>query len=155
MLLLLAVTMLIGGCAQSSPEHVGSPSVSYTEPPLPAAATPAPETGTTPAPAPEKDCGDPTASLRPFPDTDSAPPMPTVDAIRARGRLVVGLDTGSNLMSFRDPATGAIQGFDVDIAREIRGTCSAIPTGSSTASSRRRIARRHCRSRWSTSSPRR
>lgn len=117
-LALVAATLLIGGCAESSPEHVGSPSVSYTEPPLPAAATPAPETSAAP-PTPEKDCGDPTASLRPFPDADAAPPMPTVDAIRARGRLVVGLDTGSNLMSFRDPATGAIQGFDVDIAREI------------------------------------
>ncbi|MBC2639588.1 MULTISPECIES: glutamate ABC transporter substrate-binding protein [unclassified Rhodococcus (in: high G+C Gram-positive bacteria)] len=116
-LLLLAVVVLTGGCAQSSPEHVGSPSVSYTEPPLPAAATPAPEAGAAP-PTPAEDCGDPTASLRPFPD-DSATPMPTVDAIRARGRLVVGLDTGSNLMSFRDPTTGAVEGFDVDVAREI------------------------------------
>ncbi|MFC9361428.1 glutamate ABC transporter substrate-binding protein [Rhodococcus sp. NPDC057014] len=113
---LLAATLLIGGCAEAAPEHVGSPSLSYTEPPLPAAATPAPDTGSAP-PAPEKDCGDPTASLRPFPGTDT--PMPTVDAIRARGRLVVGLDTGSNLMSFRDPASGAIEGFDVDVAREI------------------------------------
>ena len=31
----------------------------------------------------------------------------------------MGLDTGSNLMSFRDPATGRLEGFDVDIAREI------------------------------------
>ncbi|MFE5700275.1 glutamate ABC transporter substrate-binding protein [Rhodococcus koreensis] len=115
-LVLLAATLLIGGCAEAAPEHVGSPNVSYTEPPLPAAAAPAPETSAAP-PAPEKDCGDPTASLRPFPDSDT--PMPTVDAIRARGRLVVGLDTGSNLMSFRDPATGAIEGFDVDVAREI------------------------------------
>lgn len=113
-LVLIAATLLIGGCAEAAPEHVGSPSMSYTEPPLPAAAAPAPETSAAP-PTPEKDCGDPTASLRPFPDT----PMPTVDAIRARGRLVVGLDTGSNLMSFRDPATGAIEGFDVDVAREI------------------------------------
>ncbi|QYB06211.1 glutamate ABC transporter substrate-binding protein [Rhodococcus sp. USK10] len=115
-LVLIAATLLIGGCAEAAPEHVGSPSMSYTEPPLPAAAAPAPETSAAP-PTPEKDCGDPTASLRPFPDTDT--PMPTVDAIRARGRLVVGLDTGSNLMSFRDPATGAIEGFDVDVAREI------------------------------------
>lgn len=66
-------------------------------------------------PAPEPDCGDPTASLRPVAD----PTGPALDLIRARGRLVVGLDTGSNLMSYRDPATGRITGFDVDIAREI------------------------------------
>lgn len=64
---------------------------------------------------PARDCGDPTASLRP----DGTTTGPTLDAIRARGRLVVGLDTGSNLMSYRDPATGRITGFDVDIAREI------------------------------------
>jgi polar amino acid transport system substrate-binding protein len=36
-----------------------------------------------------------------------------------RGRLVVGLDTGSNLFSFRDPVSGTIVGFDADIAREV------------------------------------
>lgn len=119
-LLLLAVVTVLGGCAQEpAPEHVGAPSISYTEPPLPAAATMAPATGGTTSPAPGNDCGDPTASLRPFPDTEPPPPMPGVDEIRARGRLVVGLDTGSNLMSFRDPTSGAITGFDVDIAREV------------------------------------
>lgn len=67
------------------------------------------------APPPQPDCGDPTASLSPT-GADSGP---TLDAIRARGRLIIGLDTGSNLMSYRDPATGLITGFDVDIAREI------------------------------------
>ena len=37
----------------------------------------------------------------------------------ARGRLIVGLDIGSNLFSFRDPITGEIVGFDVDIAGEV------------------------------------
>ncbi len=58
-----------------------------------------------------------TASLRPFTnpvDADAA-----VADIRARGRLIVGLDIGSNLFSFRDPITGEITGFDVDIAGEI------------------------------------
>lgn len=40
-------------------------------------------------------------------------------AIAGRGRLIVGLDIGSNPFSFRDPLTGDIQGFDVDVAREI------------------------------------
>ena len=51
-------------------------------------------------------------------------------AIRARGRLIVGLDIGSNLFSFRDPITGEITGFDVDIAgevaRDIFGTPSQV-----------------------------
>jgi len=42
----------------------------------------------------------------------------------------VGLDIGSNLFSFRDPVTGGITGFDVDIAgevaRDIFGKPSAV-----------------------------
>ena len=53
-----------------------------------------------------------------------------VARIRARGRLIVGLDIGSNLLSFRDPITGDITGFDVDIAgevaRDIFGTPSKV-----------------------------
>jgi polar amino acid transport system substrate-binding protein len=63
------------------------------------------------------DACNPTASLRPFDnpaDADAA-----VANIRARGRLIVGLDIGSNLFSFRDPITGEIVGFDVDIAGEV------------------------------------
>ena len=53
-----------------------------------------------------------------------------VAKIKARGRLIVGLDIGSNLFSFRDPITGEITGFDVDIAgevaRDIFGTPSQV-----------------------------
>ncbi|MGX7730753.1 glutamate ABC transporter substrate-binding protein [Rhodococcus sp. 2H158] len=108
----VAVAAFTGGCATSPPEILADPDPSYTEPPLPERATVAPSAAPVP---PEPDCGDPTAGLRP----DGATTGPTLDAIRARGRLVVGLDTGSNLMSFRDPATGRITGFDVDVAREI------------------------------------
>ena len=64
----------------------------------------------------DNDC-DLTASLRPFPDRDQA--NAAVANIRNRGRLIVGLDIGSNLFSFRDPITGEITGFDVDIAGEV------------------------------------
>src|SRR4051812_27711755 len=58
-----------------------------------------------------------TASLRPFGDRSEADDA--VSKIKARGRLIVGLDIGSNLLSFRDPITGEITGFDVDIAGEV------------------------------------
>ncbi len=64
----------------------------------------------------DDDC-DLTASLRPFPDRAQADDA--VAPIKARGRLIVGLDIGSNLFSFRDPITGEITGFDVDIAGEV------------------------------------
>jgi polar amino acid transport system substrate-binding protein len=69
---------------------------------------------------PPEDSGDDcnrTASLRPFPTKAEADAA--VADIRARGRLIVGLDIGSNLFSFRDPITGEITGFDVDIAGEV------------------------------------
>ncbi|GAD83468.1 glutamate ABC transporter substrate-binding protein [Nocardia asteroides NBRC 15531] len=109
--LLLAAAALVGGCSDSAPapdDHTV-----YSEPPLPAKAIPIGTDTPVPARAGEQ-CGDPTASLRP-----STARGPRIDAIRARGRLVVGLDAGSNLFSFRDPLTGRIVGFDADIAREI------------------------------------
>lgn len=82
-----------------------------------------------PAPAvPEAENCDRTASLRPFPTRAAADAA--VASIKARGRLLVGLDIGSNLFSFRDPITGEITGFDVDIAgevaRDIFGTPQAV-----------------------------
>lgn len=52
-------------------------------------------------------------SLRP------GPAGPAVQEIRKRGRLLVGVDQNTYLFGFRDPATGQLSGFDVDIAREI------------------------------------
>lgn len=80
------------------------------------------------APEPNADHCDATASLRPF--RNKAEAEAAVAKIRQRGRLIVGLDIGSNLFSFRDPITGEITGFDVDIAgevaRDIFGTPSQV-----------------------------
>ena len=73
----------------------------------------------------ESDC-DRTASLRPF--KTQAEADAAVAAIRERGRLIVGLDIGSNLFSFRDPLTGNITGFDVDIAGEVARDIFGKPT---------------------------
>nr|WP_236078156.1 transporter substrate-binding domain-containing protein [Rhodococcus sp. P1Y] len=116
---MILVGLLVTSCV--SPEPLPpEPDVSYTEPPLPDGAGP-PTDAPDPA-TPDAQCARPTASLRPTPAglaAENTPPTPTIDAIKARGRLTVGLDTGSNLFSFRDPMTGKLVGFDVDIAREI------------------------------------
>ncbi|MFD0365358.1 glutamate ABC transporter substrate-binding protein [Nocardia sp. GCM10030253] len=110
----LVAVAFIGGCASDSISSAPAKTVRYNEPPLPAKAIPVlPNTPITPQATSQ--CGDPTASLRPT----SGASGPTIDAIRARGRLVVGLDTGSNLFSFRDPVSGAVVGFDADIAKEV------------------------------------
>ncbi|BBZ79267.1 ABC transporter substrate-binding protein [Mycolicibacterium anyangense] len=115
----------LSGCGKT--EYTVAPPVPTLAPPTPAGMTEmAPEPPQPPDPD-ENNC-DRTASLRPFPnkaDADAA-----VANIRARGRLIVGLDIGSNLFSFRDPITGEITGFDVDIAgevsRDIFGTPSQV-----------------------------
>ncbi|OZD72461.1 ABC transporter substrate-binding protein [Rhodococcus sp. 05-340-1] len=113
----ILVTALLVGC---SPPENSAPQVdtTFTEPPLPEGASVAARPTESPA---DDECARPTASLRPLPTGTDAPPppQPTIDALRAKGRLVVGLDTGSNLFSFRDPMTGQLVGFDVDIAREV------------------------------------
>ena len=40
-------------------------------------------------------------------------------AIVKRGRLKVGIDQNSYLWGFRDPATGQLAGYDVDVAKAI------------------------------------
>ncbi|NNH75941.1 glutamate ABC transporter substrate-binding protein [Nocardia uniformis] len=113
-LAVLAIAALaLTGCGEPDSAPRSDRTASYTDPPLPSGATAA-EPNSTPPPEPDG-CGDPTASLRPGAVRDRA----ALDAIRTRGRLLVGLDPGSNLFSFRDPATGTLQGFDVEIAREI------------------------------------
>lgn len=113
-LILLATALMVAGCSQTAPA-LTVPALTLS-PPTPAGMeelTPQPVQ----VPAPDADECDRTASLRPFDnkaDADAA-----VADIRKRGRLVVGLDIGSNLFSFRDPITGEITGFDVDIAGEV------------------------------------
>lgn len=42
-----------------------------------------------------------------------------VPNIIRRGRIIVGVDQSQYLLSFRDPVSGELQGFEVDLAREI------------------------------------
>ncbi|MGV0643531.1 glutamate ABC transporter substrate-binding protein [Mycolicibacterium sp. XJ879] len=112
--LLAATALLLSGCGQTTPTTT-PPGVTLV-PPTPAGMEELPPR---PARVPDEDDDDcdRTESLRPFPTKAEADAA--VADIRARGRLIVGLDIGSNLFSFRDPITGQITGFDVDIAGEI------------------------------------
>jgi polar amino acid transport system substrate-binding protein len=120
---MLAALVLLTGCGQTA-SVIPVPGVTLT-PPTPAGMEEAAPEPVRPAEAEERDC---TASLRPFPTKAQADAA--VATIKNRGRLIVGLDIGSNLFSFRDPITGEITGFDVDIAgevaRDIFGTPSQV-----------------------------
>ena len=105
-LLVLAAT-LVAGCSSAQP--LVEVSASLTTLPMPSGAA-----VVSSAPVAAVESCDATASLRPSTETG-----PAVEGIRQRGRLIVGLDQSTNLFSFRDPVSGQLQGFDVDIAREI------------------------------------
>ncbi|MEN1937669.1 glutamate ABC transporter substrate-binding protein [Paenibacillus sp. 102] len=42
-----------------------------------------------------------------------------VEKIKKRGKLVVGVKNDTNLFGLKDPATGKVEGFDVDIAKAL------------------------------------
>jgi polar amino acid transport system substrate-binding protein len=64
----------------------------------------------------------PQGSLRPAGSLPSPGHMPagsTMAAIEKRGYLRVGVDQTIDLTSYRNPLTGQLEGFDVDVARQI------------------------------------
>ncbi|GAA4603096.1 polar amino acid transport system substrate-binding protein [Actinoplanes octamycinicus] len=72
-----------------------------------------------PSAKPAPDC-DPRASLRPagaLPAPGRMPAGSTMAKIVARGRLIVGIDQNAYLFGYRDPNTGDLVGFEIDIAR--------------------------------------
>jgi polar amino acid transport system substrate-binding protein len=119
----LATAIVLAGCGRTESLTVA------TAPTLPPPTPVGMEQLSAKPPLPPDDSGqdcNATASLRPFPTKAEADAA--VADIRARGRLIVGLDIGSNLFSFRDPITGEITGFDVDIAGEIARDIFGAPS---------------------------
>ncbi|MEF9882962.1 glutamate ABC transporter substrate-binding protein [Streptomyces sp. P9-A4] len=82
-------------------------------------------------------CRNPEASLTP-----SSADGPSIDAIKKRGKLVVGVDQSSYRWGYRDPEKGTLEGFDIELARAIAADIlgnrndvilRAIPTNQRTA----------------------
>jgi polar amino acid transport system substrate-binding protein len=64
----------------------------------------------------------PRASYRPqgaLPPPRQMPAGSTMASIVQRGRLVVGVDQNAYLFGFRDPNTGQLVGFEIEIAKEV------------------------------------
>lgn len=76
----------------------------------------APETAGPAAPAQE--CENPTASYEPAADIEAVS-SEALQEIRDRGRLVVGVSSDTYLMGARNSFTGQLEGFDIDVARDI------------------------------------
>ena len=112
-LALFALAIATAGCQSSTPPAA----VTVT----PVEAWPAGAQQVTTAPvAANAEC-DREASLRPgpLPSAGAMPPGSTMAAIAERGRLVVGVDQNTYLFGFRNPSSGQLEGFDIDVAREV------------------------------------
>lgn len=107
--------LAVAGCGASP-----TPPPSVSIPPAPVRPAGAQEITTAPTAA-QADCGDAEASLRPGqqPAPGAMPPGSTMAAIADRGRLIVGVDQNTFMFGYRDPFSGELEGFDIDLAREI------------------------------------
>ena len=110
---LFALALTAVGCGSATPP----PLVSVA--PIDARPAGAQEVMTAPEAA-NAEC-DREASLRPGPQPSpgAMPPGSTMAAIAARGRLIVGVDQNTYPFGSRNPTSGQLEGFDIDLAREI------------------------------------
>jgi polar amino acid transport system substrate-binding protein len=121
--LLLAVTACAGGG-----QPVDLANVTSVQPPSPVGVEENPDTSTTSA-APAQPC-DPKASLRPaatLPPPGQMPNPSTMQTILNRGQLIAGVDQNTFLFGFRNPTTGALEGFDIDRVHEIAAAIFGDP----------------------------
>jgi polar amino acid transport system substrate-binding protein len=108
---LLAVLFLTSACGTSA----------YDATPLPAKPTQTPAASAAP-PAASPACGNPLASYAPtgpLPGPNALPAGSTMAQIKARGRLIAGVSADTLLLGSRNPITGAIEGFDIDMLKAV------------------------------------
>lgn len=123
-LVLAAIVALVAGCASDSGTTTIPQVVAAVPKPANAAEVSAPPT------VAAQDCGDKLASFRPLNPMPAPGQMPagsTMAKILQRGKLVVGVDQNTYNVGFRDPFTGEIQGFDIDMARTIAAAIFGDP----------------------------
>lgn len=126
----LAAALLLAGCGTVAvqppdervsfrpPEPVGASVLAQS--PTSTAST-ASTASSTAAPAPDTSC-DATASLLPpasLPPAGQMPAGSTMEAIARSGRLRVGVDQNIYLFGFRNSFSGELEGFDIDIAKQL------------------------------------
>jgi polar amino acid transport system substrate-binding protein len=116
----LAAAVAVSGCTADARPDGGGPAAVRVAEPAPLGVTTLPA-DTTESSTQAMTC-DPAASLRPtgpLPTPGQMPSGSTMERILRRGRLVAGVDQSSYLFGFRDPSTGAIEGFDIDVVRQV------------------------------------
>ena len=108
--------LAVAGCSSTG----GLSDLGWTQAPT----APGEEETTAPAPGGGStvQCDDPTQSypaLDFLPGPDALPSGSTMQEIRDRGSLIAGVSADTLLMGARNPFTGALEGFDVDMLRKV------------------------------------
>jgi polar amino acid transport system substrate-binding protein len=94
---------------------------SYSPTPLPSEASTPQPTSSAPTSKPAR-CGNPLASYKPsgpLPTPDTLPNGSTMAKIQKRGRLIAGVSADTYLLGSRNPSTGEIEGFDIDMVKSV------------------------------------
>ncbi len=121
-LLLVAIIGLAAACAspgQSSPAVPGTVGAPRVQPANASLVTASQSAGGT-----DNNCNDdrPTASLAPEQPLPAAGHMPAgsyMAAIAKRGYLLAGVDQNTYLWAYRDPTSGELAGFDIDMVDQV------------------------------------
>lgn len=116
---ILAAAVLVAGCGAGS------------TPPLPSVApptsSPAPSTSSVP---PLRGCNnDDRTRVESYAPDSSPGDSSTVAKIKKSGRLKVGVAADNLLFGFRNPITGVVEGFDIDIVNEVAKSIFGTASG--------------------------
>jgi polar amino acid transport system substrate-binding protein len=123
-LIYLGVACVLALLSQFVPSAAGGFGTGAVDAAAPASAAPAPLA------VPAQPCRGTRESLRPsgpLPAPGAFPPGSTMAAIVARGRLIAGVDQGKYLAGYRNPATGDLQGADIDLVHQIASALFGDP----------------------------
>jgi len=110
----VVVSVVLGACGSASLSTTGSVKV--------VAVLPKGAQIVHPTPPPPAQACNATASLPPpatMPTPGNMPASSDMAQIQARGYLRVGVDQNTYLWGYRDPATGQLSGFDIDMLQQV------------------------------------
>jgi polar amino acid transport system substrate-binding protein len=114
-IVILAVAAIAAGAG-------GSNSTQAMDASLAALATPQASSGPSAPPDPKIACTNVTASLPPtgaLPAAGKMPPGSFMRTIQQRGKLIAGVDQNTLLFGYLNPRNGQIEGFEIDLLRQI------------------------------------
>jgi polar amino acid transport system substrate-binding protein len=119
-LALVACTMVVAGCSSSTSGLSSANQSAVTVAPagvvFDAHVPPQSSTESSCAGVPVTQSLAPTG---PLPTPGDMPPGSWMAHIKARGYLIAGVDQNSELWGYRDPSTGRLEGFDVDMVDQV------------------------------------